>query len=565
MADLHSRRDLFGQMLAGGIAVQLPRGAEDGRAAALVAATTLNDIVALARFADADQLRLPDRCSLVWTSGHSQPGKGGACYRRETIVDRAYVRSHPRTAFLDAAGRGFRLYETEVDVSQTGAIGDGTADDTAAIQEALVVVEAGGGGTVMLPAGTYKTTAPLRIPPRTGIRGAGPSSLLQANSCDGILLGASDEIGPRTLSDFAIRGQGGERFTAIVVEADDDRRAQGIVFERLYLSFFGTGVRSRGLWHATFRTITVNQIWTGFVLTGRNVKITIDDCRLTHGGLLRGTGDPIGIQVGDGSSKLRPEDVQVTKSIIYGFGKGIVWRTALFGSVTQCDLDACTRIGLELVTADGGFTFANNWVHVDGPSARGIDCTALGYEPQNTSVHIVNNSINGRIATLGSCGIVIGNQQSDLVIEGNAVSSAWESGIRADGVRRLSLVNNKVARDIVAEGCTAIVVARNFAGAGLRLNNNVSLESGSGFGPHSGRIIGTLIIPAGKATHSVTFASLRLPDLPEGSYRTILTLDPGLGSSSGEVRGRATRTGIVIETARASSQENRVAFRVEAY
>lgn len=523
------------------------------------------DNVAVIRlFTVASGARLPSECELVWTGGFSQVGNGAACYRRDTTIDAAYVRSHPRTAFLDADRRAFRLIEQDIDVRQVGAIGDGSADDTVSIQMALDLVEAAGGGTVLLPAGNYRTTASLKLPPRTGLHGAGPSAILRVQGCDGILLGASDEVGPRALSDFTIHGRGCERFRAIVVDVANDRRNQGMVFERLYLAFFGTGVNSRGLWHATFRTITMNQIWKGFLFTGRNIKITIDDCRLTHGGLLRSAGDPIGIQVGDETSNARPEDVQIGKSIIYGFAKGIVWRTALFGGVTHCDLDACTRTGLELVTADGGFTFANNWVHVDGPSARGIDCTPLGYIPQMTNILIANNSINARETSRGSCGIAIGNQQADLVIDGNSVSDHWETGISANGVRRLSMLHNKVAREMVVERCKDVTVARNFAGGGLQLNGNIGLDTGAGSGSHSGEISGTLVIPAGQSGHTTTFAALELPDLPKGSYRTAFRVEP-LSSEPGVMfDGRVTQTGITVETTRTLLQETAVAFRVNA-
>lgn len=51
-----------------------------------------------------------------------------------------------------------------------GAKGDGTTDDTAAIQSALDA--AGTGGVVYLPAGTYRTSAPLVIPPGVTLRGS---------------------------------------------------------------------------------------------------------------------------------------------------------------------------------------------------------------------------------------------------------------------------------------------------------------------------------------------------------------------------------------------------------
>ena len=50
-----------------------------------------------------------------------------------------------------------------VSVKDFGAVGNGIADDTAAIQSAIDAVEAAGGGEVRLPSGTYKITAPLTL------------------------------------------------------------------------------------------------------------------------------------------------------------------------------------------------------------------------------------------------------------------------------------------------------------------------------------------------------------------------------------------------------------------
>jgi len=48
-------------------------------------------------------------------------------------------------------------------VQDYGAVGDGTTDDTAAIQAAIDASVAAGGGTVYLPPGEYRTTAPIDI------------------------------------------------------------------------------------------------------------------------------------------------------------------------------------------------------------------------------------------------------------------------------------------------------------------------------------------------------------------------------------------------------------------
>lgn len=50
-----------------------------------------------------------------------------------------------------------------IDVTAFGAVGDGRADDTAALQAAIQKT-----GLIYLPAGTYRITAPLKVPPREG-------------------------------------------------------------------------------------------------------------------------------------------------------------------------------------------------------------------------------------------------------------------------------------------------------------------------------------------------------------------------------------------------------------
>lgn len=516
-------------------------------------------------FSQADKALLPPGCSVVWTRGHTELGIGAACYARDPKVDRRYVAAHARTSFIDARRQGFRLVTQHVDVRQAGAVGDGKSDDTAACQEALDVVESDGGGVVLLPPGDYRITSPLKLPPRVGLQGSGPASLLRIHGCDGIAVGHSDIIGPRRLADFSMQGEAAEHASAIICDLDEDQRAQGLVFEYIYISFFGTAVSGRGFWHTTFRTISIHQVWRAFYLHDRNVKLLIDDCRITHGGLLKGEGYSIGVQVGDGASKFRPEDVQIDKSIIYGFDKAVVWRTALFGGVRSCDLDACTKTGLELVTADGGFTFRDNWVQVDGDAIRGVDCTALGYDSQPTNVMIVNNRINATEALGDSFGIALGNRQSDIVIDSNSVGGDFHNGVHAEGVRGLRLINNTITGSISAVRCSNVTVAQNDVRTGMTLHENVGLHVGSCFGPHSGRIVGAIVIPEGKLSQTSTFRSLGLPDLPEGSYAISLTLGDSSDHPRGDLRGRATRTGITVSAERASLEAGRIAFHAEIY
>jgi hypothetical protein len=60
-------------------------------------------------------------------------------------------------------------------VKNYGAVGDGVTDDTAAIQAAIDAIEAGGGGTLLLPEGTY-IAAGLQIKHKVYLQGSGEAA-----------------------------------------------------------------------------------------------------------------------------------------------------------------------------------------------------------------------------------------------------------------------------------------------------------------------------------------------------------------------------------------------------
>lgn len=68
-------------------------------------------------------------------------------------------------------------HEEIVSVKSFGATGNGTTDDTTAIQNAVAAVNATG-GTVYLPAGTYKVTALIELASNVRFVGAGASTLI---------------------------------------------------------------------------------------------------------------------------------------------------------------------------------------------------------------------------------------------------------------------------------------------------------------------------------------------------------------------------------------------------
>jgi hypothetical protein len=76
--------------------------------------------------------------------------------------------------------------QESVSVKDFGAVGDGVADDTAAIQAAI---DANLGGAVYIPAGTYRVTSEININGRIYLRGAGKeASIIKSNATTGNVL-----------------------------------------------------------------------------------------------------------------------------------------------------------------------------------------------------------------------------------------------------------------------------------------------------------------------------------------------------------------------------------------
>jgi hypothetical protein len=91
--------------------------------------------------------------------------------------------------------------ERLVSVRETGAVGDGEADDTAAFETALADLEETG-GTVYVSAGHYRITRPLLVPAGVELRGVfeGPTHTMIPGSCLFAVCGRGEENGTPFLS-----------------------------------------------------------------------------------------------------------------------------------------------------------------------------------------------------------------------------------------------------------------------------------------------------------------------------------------------------------------------------
>lgn len=119
-----------------------------------------------------------------WTGGGYKPAGTGAVAR--TVQDKL---------------REF------VSVRDFGAVGDGVADDTAAIQAAIQAARLAGGGQVWFPKGIYKTTSPIHWMAGVTLRGPGLDGQ-DRNTYQAEIRNANSDMFVTDYTQYTVGGQG---------------------------------------------------------------------------------------------------------------------------------------------------------------------------------------------------------------------------------------------------------------------------------------------------------------------------------------------------------------------
>lgn len=110
-------------------------------------------------------MEIPDGYDRIWTTEYSVgAGIGGATYIADDTVDAAYVAAHPTLTVISADGRGWRIADPVIDITQAGIL-PGTADALAtansdATEAFLAYLLANEPNTTQAGTAAIKITAP---------------------------------------------------------------------------------------------------------------------------------------------------------------------------------------------------------------------------------------------------------------------------------------------------------------------------------------------------------------------------------------------------------------------
>lgn len=158
-------------------------------------------------FADIGGVSVDPALNMIRTTGYHAPGDGGhAAYSR--------VASEPGHAGKAQSNDGawWELVESAANLRQFGAFGDGSSDDTAALEDLIAFSKVKGGGTILIPLGEYVITNTITLDrlPLLTIRGEGGRISTNAG------------VGHQAAGSVFINNTGGVLFDVVNTASDGD-------------------------------------------------------------------------------------------------------------------------------------------------------------------------------------------------------------------------------------------------------------------------------------------------------------------------------------------------------
>jgi hypothetical protein len=287
-----------------------------------------------------------------------------------------------------------------VSVKDFGAVGDGVADDTAAVQAAIDAVYARANkGAVYLPAGDYKLTAAPDVKYGVSIFGdGGTASVLHCHSCDGLhFTQYGYSIGSMFYEDFGLTAAAGTNFTAVLTDAGLTTM-DGLYFSRLRFYGWNECVVFRSNWECTVRDCVfqnVNQCVSMGTGNGEAVKIRILNNRMTRAAGGAGSASSHAIHCA-GTSKFN-ESVHVEGNHVYGFTVDIKLDEVLYANVIGNDLSAL-ETAISFVGSNGGYNITDNYVECH---AAGVLGTPIDADDASMKLNLERNYFQGITGTVG--------------------------------------------------------------------------------------------------------------------------------------------------------------------
>jgi hypothetical protein len=385
---------------------------------------------------------------------------------------------YPQTAAEIAAGVTPTFYQyptSPYDPRRYGAVGDGTTNDTAALQSWINVIGHAGNGEGYLPGtpgSAYLITSPLAVSAQCTIRGGGIArSAIICNNCDAftIAAGVTQFVVEKVRLNQSVRYQAPNG--TVTTNTNAGFRFQGtsgspngtVTLRDCFIDGFQTGIVGNFLQFSLIDNCEVVYGLNGIICYGMpvnlNVRGGIYQCgNLSNAGTLAGS---IGVQFGDGTSAT--QGCTITDGcIITGFATNVWLFGANFCKILDSFLDYTNGVSVLCQSNANASTchdIRDNYMAMTALGTTSIRLLSSTAASNPAGTRISGNTI---ITYASGCTVGIrvdGTQEQNNVISGNTVSIQGGA----------ALADLLVSADASGSGSSHVIAGNDWQGLGANI------------------------------------------------------------------------------------------------
>lgn len=334
------------------------------------------------------------------------------------------------------------IFADAINVRSYGAKGDGVTDDTAAIQ-AAITAGAATRRSIVLPAGTYRTTAPLTLPSNSTLIGYGAKILFDNDNANDSVIVVSG-VSHVSISGLEVDGQKASVPTVTEFKVGIDiKTSTDITLRDLYLhDNKGDGIyvgAAEGM--APCERVTIDNVWCDANYRQGLTLVSIRGCRVTSSRFTGsvGTAPQSGLDIEPNFDADVLEDIRFVACEFSGnAGEGVTGWSRLAPTSPQGDVHFVGCVMRGNGTNGVYLRYVRDWSFTDcdvvGNGAVGI---GLDNNPRRVSIRGGSVRDNGHRGI--SAVITGGFDATDIVVSGVSVYDNGTSvpntidGIRFDG------------------------------------------------------------------------------------------------------------------------------------
>lgn len=320
-----------------------------------------------------------------------------------------------------------------VNVKDFGVVGDGSTDDTAALQDAidyaitnrqsLYIPRFNDGGL-----GLCKITAPLTISAGLKIVGAGTSySGILCDGCSAFIIDAGVnfvEISQLSIVQAVRYSTTPNNYAAVKTLGTTGERNFWHVYRDLFIDGFQWPFHLSYTWSTVINSVQSVYGYGGIRADGISVNNYVSNCGL-GGSSAAGS---VGIQIGDGT--VATEGWMISDCLLAYFAAGVKGSFCGNTHVRGCIIDFFQQYGVFLDTSGSGpclnWVISDNYMATDAAGAAGVRLynNNSAYDAQKRGTVVSNNQILPYGGASLSYGIAVdGSAENNNIITGNRVNA----------------------------------------------------------------------------------------------------------------------------------------------